>query len=196
MTDHAPHCTSTFLLCCVCMWRDNKVHYSILPQNKDYYILSYQHFPPEDLSFLRILSLHAMTLLSLVFFPMKEKTNGLFETVLLSTSRASDLWKSGCPWVAVTDALSASYLHLHIHEYMDYGCEFVTILLYVTWLMLCTFAEALSFSLIIIRLLYYECVQVCICPVFPALLYLILLIIQAFQTALYRINPSPFIWRW
>lgn len=68
------------------------MRYLILPQNKEHYILSYQHFPPDNQSFLRMLSLHVVSLLSLcdlVFFPTREKTNCLFETTVLSTSTAT-----------------------------------------------------------------------------------------------------------
>lgn len=153
-----------FATLCVSVCGDNNMCYSILPQNKEYYISNNQHFPP-DQSLLRVLSLHTITLHSLgdpLLFPMKEKTAYLKPHCWAHPS-VSGLWKSGCPWVAGTDTLSVAYLHLHIHEYMDYGCKLVTILLYVTCLMLCTFAEALSFSLIIIKLLYYACVPVCVC---------------------------------
>lgn len=74
---------------------------------------------------------------------------------------------------------------------MDYGCKLVTIVLYVTWLVLFTFAEALSFSLI--KLLYYVCMCVCICPVFPTLLLFQFINNSGFSNCLVRINPSPFI---
>lgn len=97
-----------FATLCVSVCGDNNMCYSILPQNKEYYISSYQHFPPEDQSLLRVLSLHTITLHSLgdpLLFPMKEKTHCLFETTVLSTSK--------CQWsVKVWMSLSCRYWHL------------------------------------------------------------------------------------
>lgn len=189
-----------FAALCVCVWSVNNVHYSILLQNKEHYMLSHQHFPPENQSFpgCFLFSSDSPKSLWSCFSPVKEKMSCLSETTVLSTSTASGLWKSGCPWVTVTNTLSAGYLHLHIHEYMDYGCKLVTILLYATWLMLLTLAEALSFMLTkLINPLYIMCACVCVfVQFFLPCCYFSLLIIQAFQTALYRINPSPFIWCW
>lgn len=71
------------------------MHYSIiLLLRKEYYILSYQYSLPEDKSFLRMLSLQAMTLLSLcdlAFLSMNEKKHCLIETTVPSTSSVSGL---------------------------------------------------------------------------------------------------------
>lgn len=107
---------------CVCLHGENSVHYSILPRKKECYIRNYQYFLLEDKSFLRMLSVQAMTLLSLcdlAFISMKEKKKQhcLIETTVRSTCSVSGLWKPGCRRVAFRDILSTSYLHLCISIY-------------------------------------------------------------------------------
>lgn len=191
---HAPLCY------CMCLCGgENSVNYWILPQKEQCYILSYQYFLPEDKSFLRMLSPQAMTLLrlcDLAFLCMKEKEHCLIETAVPSTSSVSGLWKPGCPWVAFTDTLSASYLHscMSMNKWSvaaDLWCYFCM------FLGLCFVLLQKHFPSVLLSLSFYICVCVCVfVQLFLPCCYFSLLIIQAFQTASYWINPSPFIWGW
>lgn len=151
----------------------------------------------QDKSFLRVLSLQTMILLSfcdLVFLSMKEIKRCLIETTMLSTSSVSGLWKPGCPWVASTDTLPAGYLHLHISMNKwsvsaDLWCYFCM------FLVLCFILLPKHFPSVLLSLSFYMCVCVFV-QIFLPCCYFILLIIQTYQTASCWINPSLFVWGW